>query len=297
MRSDENIHTLGTATITRVKELDLTGFAPGMILPGWDPGMQADHPDGAGPGTMDAAREHILMSVHAWLLRDGKRTVLIDTGAGNHKERPYAPYFHHLDTAFLQRLRAAGVEPEDVDHVLLTHLHVDHVGWNTRLEGGQWVPTFPNAEYVFSRAEHDYFTDPGHLTERNRTSFMVQKDSVDPVIQAGLARMIELDGSEAIPGFTFHPTPGHTAAHASIIYRSGSETALFAGDLLHHPFQVQRPDWASVFDASERESLASRNWALRFAADHHATVFSSHFPASSAGRVARDGAGYHWQFT
>jgi len=193
-------------------------------------------------------------------------------------------------------LSRAGVEPGEVDHVLLTHLHVDHVGWNTRLANGAWLPTFPNAQYHFSRAEHDYFTDPRNHTERNRTSFMVQADSVDPVIAAGQARMIDLDGSEAIPGFTFIPTPGHTATHASIVFRSGGEVALFPGDLLHHPLQVYRPGWASVFDAFPEQAAKSRAWALAFAADQRATVFTSHLPSTSAGRVERAESGYLWTF-
>ncbi|MET1026134.1 MAG: MBL fold metallo-hydrolase [Dongiaceae bacterium] len=171
---------------------------------------------------------------------------------GNDKERPYASYFDHLQTPFLERLRALGVEPEDVDYVLHTHLHVDHVGWNTLLQGGEWVPTFPNARYIFSRAEYDYFTDPKNHTERSRTSFMVQRDSVDPVIEAGLAQMIEIDGSEPIEGFAFHPTPGHTIDHASISFHSQGEVALFAGDVLHHPLQVSAPIWS-------RSSMPSSN--------------------------------------
>jgi glyoxylase-like metal-dependent hydrolase (beta-lactamase superfamily II) len=100
---------------------------------------------------MDSIQAHLLLSVHSWLVRDRDRTILIDTGAGNGKDRPDAPYFDHLDTLYLQQLRATGCEPEDIDYILLTHLHVDHVGWNTRLENGRWVPTFSNARYIFAR--------------------------------------------------------------------------------------------------------------------------------------------------
>ena len=104
---------------------------------------------------------------------------------------------------FIERPQAFGIGPTDIDYVLLTHLHVDHVGWNTRLEGKLWVPTFPNARYLFSRVERAYFTDPQNHTERNRTSFQVQKDSVDPIIEAGLADLIEVDGSEPIEAAAF----------------------------------------------------------------------------------------------
>lgn len=296
MSDEANIHNVGTATIIRVKDLDLTSFTPKAILPEWESGLLVDHPGCAGPETMGATPEHLLMSVHAWVVRDGDRTILIDPGAGNDKERPYAPHFDHLHTPFLENLRTAGVEPEDVDYVLMTHLHVDHVGWNTRQEGGRWVPTFPNAKYIFAQAEYDYFTDPRNHDDRNRTSFMVQRDSVDPVIRAGLAQMIQVDGREVIPGFTFLPTPGHTAAHASIVFTSGEAVALFTGDLLHHHLQVFRPDLASVFDAFPETAAASRVWALHFAADNKAIIFSSHLSGPSAGRVTRDAVGLHWAF-
>jgi len=183
-----------------------------------------------------------------------------------------------------------------VDFVLLTHLHVDHVGWNTRLQEARWVPTFPNARYVFSRAEHDYFTNPANRSERNRTSFAVQVDSVDPVIEAGLADMIEVNGSEVLDGISFYLTPGHTPTHASIVLRSEGGTAIFPGDVMHYPVQVAHPNWNSIFDASAEDSIRSRAWALAFAADSQAEVFSSHFPASGAGRVVRTPNGFEWRF-
>jgi len=287
---------IGQATVTRISEFNLSHFTPPMLLPEWNSTVLTELPDEIISKMMDATQAHLLLSVHSWLVYDRDRTILIDTGAGNGKARPHAPYFDHLDTPYLKRLRATGCEPEDIDYVLLTHLHVDHVGWNTRWENGRWVPTFPKARYIFARAEHDYFTDPQHLSDRNRTSFTVQKDSVDPVIEAGLADLIEIDGSEPIEGFTFYPTPGHSIAHASIILHSGGETALFAGDVMHNPVQVFRPEWNSVLDAFPAAAQRSRTWALTFAADHQATVFSSHFPASSAGSVERDGSSFRWKF-
>lgn len=287
---------IGQATVTRISEFSLSNFTPTMLLPDWNSKVLTELPDEMISQIMDAAQAHLLLSVHSWLVCDCDRTILIDTGAGNGKARPDAPYFNHLDTPYLERLRAAGCEPEDINYVLLTHLHVDHVGWNTQWKKGRWVPTFPNARYIFARAEYDYFTDPQNLSDRNRTSFAVQKDSVDPVIEAGLADLIEIDGSELIPGFTFYPTPGHSIAHASIILHSGGETALFTGDVMHHPVQVFRPEWNSVFDAFPEAAQRSRAWALAFAVAHQATVFSSHFPASSAGSVERDESGFSWTF-
>jgi glyoxylase-like metal-dependent hydrolase (beta-lactamase superfamily II) len=276
--------------------LVLSNFTPAALFPDWDGSVKAEHPDWLLPEAMDETREHILLSIHSWLIRDGGRRILIDTGVGNGKNRPYAPYFNLLNNPFLERLRAVGVEPSEIDYVLLTHLHVDHVGWNTQLEGTSWVPTFPNARYIFSRAEQTYFTDPQNYTERNRTSFQVQKDSVEPIIRSGLADMIEIDRNESIDGFRFHPTPGHSIAHASISFRSGEERALFAGDVVHCPLQVYKPGWNTVFDPFPEEARRSRIWALNFGAEHEAMIFSSHFPASSAGNVLRDRSGFRWRF-
>ena len=197
-----HVFQVGQATITRITDLALSNFTPTMLLPDWNLEVLTELSDELISQMMDSIQAHLLLSVHSWLVRDRNRTILIDTGAGNGKLRPYAPYFDRLDTPYLAQLRAAGCEPENIDYVLLTHLHVDRVGWNTQLENGDWLPTFPNARYIFARAEYDYFTNPQNLNERNRTSFAVQQDSIVPLIEAGLAELIEIDGSEPIEGFT-----------------------------------------------------------------------------------------------
>jgi glyoxylase-like metal-dependent hydrolase (beta-lactamase superfamily II) len=296
MASAQQFYMIGQARVTRIEELMLSNFTSAALFPDWDPSIVAANPDWVTPGTMDESQEHILLSVHSWLIQEPGRTTLVDTGVGNGKSRPYAPYFDRLNNSFIERLQALGVGPADVDYVLLTHLHVDHVGWNTRLAEDRWVPTFPNAQYLFSRAEHAYFSDPQNLTDRNRTSFQVQEDSVDPIIEAGLADQIEIDGSEPIPGFTFYATPGHSVGHASIGFRSGKDLALFPGDVFHSPVEIYRPNCNTVFDAFPEEARKSRKWALNFAADNKPTCFSSHFPVSSAGNVVREGCGFRWQF-
>lgn len=147
---------------------------------------------------------------------------------------------------------------------------------------------------VLARAEHAHFKDSRNLNERNRTSFAVQLDSIDPVIAAGLAMAIDVDGSEAIPGFRFHATPGHSPYHASIAFESDGRNALFAGDVLHHPVQVHRPTLNTLFDAEPEAAVRSRAWALDHACERDAQVFSSHFPGSSTGRVRGGPNGYRW---
>ena len=160
---------------------------------------------------------------------------------------------------------------------------------------GTLVPTFPRARHVMSRAEYDFFRDPIHQTGRHKTSYLVQQDSVAPIVEAGLADLIEIDGQEGPEGFFFEPTPGHSAAHACIRLRSAGEEALFIGCVMHLPLQARRPDWSSVFDASA-EAIHARRRVLDEAADRDLLLFTAHLPASAAGRVRRDGAGFVWTF-
>lgn len=289
------IHTLGDAKVARVVDLQIEAFDPPGLLPGWD----ASHQPllDAMPETMTPDGRHVLLSIHSWVVWLGGKIILIDTGVGNDKPRPFAPYFDRLSTPYLTRLEALGVTPEAVDYVLHTHLHVDHVGWNTRLVDGQWQPTFPNARHIFSAKEYAFFAAAANADNRHRTSFQTQSDSVTPIVEAGLAEMIGIDGSEIIPGFSFHSTPGHSVDHASIVLRSAGSTALFAGDVFHHPVQVFAPHLLSLFDPDRSTALKSRFWALDFAADTKARLFSSHFPASGVGTISRRGAEYVWSFT
>lgn len=291
MSTQSTIYRVGDASITRVTEQTF-GIDAARLFPDFDPSAWRAHaswlvPDHAGPSLASAQ-----LSVHTWVIRWDGRVILVDTGCGNGKDRPFGSIFHQLDTPYLERLAAAGVQPEDVDLVLITHLHVDHVGWNTRLVDGKWVPTFPNARYVFAAAERAYYETPAAA---NR--MMVFEDSVLPVIEAGLADEIGDEGGVYLPGIRFIPTPGHCAGHMSIELSSGGERALFWGDVVHHPIQVTQPDWSSSFCADRTQASVSRRRIFDYAADHGARVFTSHFAGTSAGRIRRntDGA-FVWQF-
>ena len=292
--SISSIYTVGDAKVARVVDCQIDAFEPAGLLPDWS--TQQQPLLDAMPETMTPDGRRILLSIHSWVVWLGDKIILIDTGVGNDKPRPFAPYFDQLTTPYLGQLEALGIAPEAVDYVLHTHLHVDHVGWNTRLVDGRWQPTFPNARHVFSAKEYVFFSDPANAGNRHRTSFQTQQDSVTPIIEAGLADMIDIDGREAIPGFSFHSTPGHSVDHASIVLESAGNEALFAGDVFHHPVQVFAPHLLSIFDPDKNTTLRSRRWALDFATDRGALLFSSHFPASAAGTVSRRGADYTWAF-
>ncbi|MCW3061098.1 MAG: fold metallo-hydrolase [Capsulimonas sp.] len=290
----ENIYKIGDVTVTRVPELALNAFTPEVLYPEWDPEVAVRRSGWQTPGAMDTAGEHMAQSVHTWVVKTPNHTILIDTATGNDKDRPAAPVLDHLHEPYLERLAAAGVTPESVDYVLLTHIHVDHVGWNTRLVDGRWVPTFPNAKFVFSKIENDYFAGPPQDTRHYASQIGCYRDSVVPIIESGQAIMIE--PGDTIDGLTYLPSPGHSLDHMSIRLTSRGEEALFSGDLMHHPIQVYQPQWNSVFCMIQDQARASRLWALEYAADRSVPFFSSHFADTSVGLVTRSSEGFDWRY-
>ncbi|MCJ2072469.1 MBL fold metallo-hydrolase [Methylobacterium sp. J-030] len=282
-------YRVGGASVTKIPEIALP-FPASALLPDYDPDVATPTRDGSQPG--DARGRQLTVSVHAWLVRVGGLTVLVDAGVGNGKTRA-AKAFDHLDTAWLDRLAAAGARPEDITHVLLTHLHTDHVGWNTVPGPHGWVPTFPNARTLLPRRGYELFTAPDGLARPNHDMFA---DSVQPVVEAGTAELVPPEGGEALPGFSFLPTPGHSPDHMSILLRADGREALFAGDVLHDPVQVAQPDWCSMFCADHDEARRSRLRVLELAAERGLTWFSSHCAGTSVGTVARVGDGFAWSF-
>jgi len=290
------IYQIGDVTVTKIEEMRLNVAPPSFMYPNWNQEELAPNWPWLTPSNMDATTGNLIQSIHAWLVQTKHHTILIDTGSGNDKERPQNPIFHHLNNPFLQRLAAAGVTPSDVDFVLHTHLHVDHVGWNTQLVNGQWVATFPNARHVFSKAEEDYYSSPESHNEVNVPSLGVYEDSVAPIIANGQAERIGNDGGEYLDNFIFRPTKGHSIGHMSIELRSNDKLALFSGDVMHHPLQVVHPEWNSVFCEWQVEALTSRRWILEHAAEHKLPLFTPHFAETSVGYVTRSGDQFQWRY-
>lgn len=301
---------IGSTTIEKVHEMDLNGMMLEELLPALDREVLSRHPAWLPARTTDDAG-HALLSVHSWLVRHEGRTVLIDTGAGNDKPRPQQKVLDHLDNPFLDRLATKGVSPEQVDLVLHTHIHSDHVGWDTRLVGAEWVPTFPNAQVICSDLEWRYGAalasgDEAAIAGCRAEAGLGQPvripvsgtfgDSVTPLEGRVPVRRIPIDGAEVLPGIRFVPTPGHSIDHASIEIVSNGEVALFSGDVFHHPVELHLPDLVSIFCEFPDATRRSRRLFMERAVETRAMVFSSHFPRSSVGRVLRDGEDYAWKF-
>ncbi|MCW7941285.1 beta-lactamase [Streptomyces hygroscopicus] len=274
--------TVGDIIIHRIDEVPLPPATGPWLLPGATKDVVARQdwlrPDFADP-------EGVLrIDSHSFALSAGGLRVLVDTGIGNGKTRAN-PAWHNLRTDYLERLATAGFPPDSVDLVVLTHLHTDHVGWNTRKQHGAWVPTFPNARHVISRTEREFWA--GHdMDEPRRQMF---RDSVDPLEDAGLLDLVDVpaEGADIAPGLRLIPTPGHTPGHIAVRISSHGESGLITGDCIHHPVQLADPAIGSCVDIDPAESEATRRALLGSLADTHTLVLGTHFPPPTAGRVIR----------
>jgi glyoxylase-like metal-dependent hydrolase (beta-lactamase superfamily II) len=221
------------------------------------------------------------MSIHALVVETPTRRIVVDTGLGNDKKDRTVPTWNDRKGPFLGDLTAAGFPPESIDTVLCTHLHVDHVGWNTRLEGGRWVPTFEKARYVFGGIEYAYWRD--HSTAPDKAAIF--QDSVAPIVAAGQADLVASD-ARICEEITLIPTPGHSPGHVSLHIRSDGEEGLLTGDVAHHPCQMAHLDWSSTADSDPRQSAETRRELFSYFADRPVLVIGGHF---DAGHIKRDG--------
>ena len=229
----------------------------------------------------------LLASIHCFVVESQRRRIIVDTCVGNDKARAVGAW-NRQRLPFLADLEAAGFAPDTVDTVLCTHMHTDHVGWNTRLEGGRWLPTFPKASYLFSGAEYAHWRSAGDAEDRE-----VLADSVQPIVDAGLADWVASDHA-ITDEVRLEPTPGHTPGHVSVRILSAGAEAVITGDLMHHPIQCCDPSIGSRFDVDAGQALQTRLRFLREQADRDVLVLGTHFAPPTAGRVVSDGAA--WRF-
>jgi len=278
-----NSWQVGNIKITRVVEMQVTGGSrfilpqaiPETILPmQW---LQPHFADEQGK---------LIMSIHALVIETADRKMIVDTCIGNDKKRNIANW-SNLQLPFLEDLQKAGYDRFEIDTVMCTHLHVDHVGWNTMLMDGEWIPTFPNAEYLMGKKEYEYW----HNAEPDQLNEGLLEDSVKPVFDAGLVKLVPMD-FEVCEGIYFEATPGHTPGHVSIHIESQGQHALITGDSFHHPCQIEKVQWSSSADYDQAASKQTRESLLTKYGDSNVLIIGTHFATPTAGYLQKKGSTY-----
>ena len=279
--------SVGDLTIHRVIEQETKFLQAQDMLPDLTPDMLAENRGWMKQvGALDDT-DTLILCFQSYIVQTPHHTVLIDSCIGNDKPRPGRPHWNmKTDDTYMRALAASGFSVADIDFVMCTHLHVDHVGWNTRLENGRWVPTFPNARYVFAKSEYDYWVDMNKKTEV--PPFV---DSVLPVVEAKKADIAAHDfalGDHA----RILPTPGHTPGHVAFAFGRGKDDVVFAGDLMHTPLQTRYPELSPKFDVDPKLAGATRRNFLQRYCDTGTLCCTAHFPSPSAGKIRPWGNGF-----
>ncbi|MDB5805374.1 MAG: fold metallo-hydrolase [Betaproteobacteria bacterium] len=284
---------LGEVTLSCVIESQGPLLAPFELYPQATPELLESHLHWLAPLFYDRAAKRFVIAIQGFVLRSRGKVIVVDTCVGDCKARVRGE-FNTASWGWLARLAAAGVLPEQVDYLVCTHFHVDHVGWNTRLSNGKWVPTFPNARYLFIREEWDFWWSERGDRGRLRTGDYMD-DSVLPVAEAGLADFVAMDHriDEAI---AFEPAPGHTPGLVTIGINSGTARAVLASDLLHTPLQCACPHLSTRFCADPELSRTTRLAFLEREAGSGRLVIPAHFPAPSAGIIEQAGEAYRFRY-
>jgi glyoxylase-like metal-dependent hydrolase (beta-lactamase superfamily II) len=285
---------IGSFEINRVADYEGPFFAPHEFFPDFDPAVVEEHAALLGPRLLEPATGKLMFSFHSFVVRTGRHTILIDACIGNDKERPSRPQFHHYRSPFIDDLARIGVKPEEVDYVMCTHLHWDHVGWNTRLVDGSWVPTFPNAKYVIAKREFDHWQDFS-LSGVDSPHALAFGDSVLPVVRTKQALLVG-DDYALDDGLWFESYPGHTPGNVVIHAKSGGDRGVFIGDVLHHPLQCLKPEWSTFACTHADGSRVSRTRLIETFADSDALVLPAHFPAPTCGHIKGHGNAYRFDF-
>lgn len=279
---------LGNVEVTRVADYYGMGLKSTEMFPAVKPEMWREHADWLIPGFYNPVEDRLQTTIHSWLVRAPGCTILIDSCIGNHKERS-SQRFHMRNEPWLERLAAAGAKPEDIDFVMCTHLHADHVGWNTRLENGRWVPTFPNARYLFTSKEYERWDArradyKPTVAERN-----VFADSILPVVEAGQMQLVD-EGYKVRDLLQVEPAPGHTPGHIKLRLHNDGHHALFSGDVIHHPVQLPYPEVYSCFDDDRVQALSTRLDMLNDCVRNDILLLPTHFAAPFACHVRENPA-------
>jgi glyoxylase-like metal-dependent hydrolase (beta-lactamase superfamily II) len=279
--------SVGDLTIHRIIEQEATFLPAREMLPGLTPELLAENRAWMREARALDESDTLILCFQSYVVRTPHHTILIDSCIGNDKPRPVRPKWNmKTDDTYMRALAAAGISVADIDFVMCTHLHVDHVGWNTRLENGRWVPTFPKARYVFAKAEFDYWTE-----QQAKAPVPAFVDSVLPIVETKQAEIVRNDY-----GIGEHtrilPTPGHTPGHVAFTFGRGKDLAVFSGDLMHSPLQTRYPELSVKFDVDQTEAATTRRSFLERYCDSDTLCCTAHFPSPSAGKIRRWGDGF-----
>jgi glyoxylase-like metal-dependent hydrolase (beta-lactamase superfamily II) len=285
--------TIGDYTVGRAAELEFPAFPATEFLPAATPEM-VEEARRALPGRISGDGK-MVMSFHSFVLRTGRHTILLDTCCA--KSRPGRAQFDKGKKDYLGGLAVLGVRPEDVTHVMCTHLHWDHVGWNTRRVDGRWVPTFPNAQYVMAKREYDhwnavYAREKGNPENPHALAF---EDSVEPIMRAEKAVLVK-DDFELDSGISLEPCPGHTPGHVILNVTSGGKRGVFIGDAIHHPMQIMFPDLSTRADTDQDMARVSRKKLIDMHAGTGNLIMPHHFATPTSGTIERAGKGFRFDF-
>ena len=283
----------GDIGLTRIVEMEMPLLEARTFFPDWDEAAIVPHADWMVPRHYRPDSGLVVLAIQAFLIKTARHTILVDSCVGNRKPRN-REFFNDAGFPWMDRLLATGTRPEDIDFVLCTHLHVDHVGWNTRLENGGWVPTFPNARYIFARTELDFWLAQSEQGLMTRTGDYVA-DSVIPILDAKRELLVEMD-HQIEDGITLAPLPGHTPGQVGLHIASGGAEAMLCGDLMHHMIQCHIPDWSTIACADQAAARATRTAFLDRYADTDVTILPSHFPNPSAGRIVPTGEAFGFRY-
>ena len=279
--------TAGDLIIHRIIEQETT-FLPALdLFPQLSPDLLAQNRDWMRKAGAIDETDTLILCFQSYVVRTPHHTILIDSCIGNDKPRPLRPKWNmKTDDTYMRGLKAAGVSVEDIDFVMCTHLHVDHVGWNTRMEGGRWVPTFPKARYIFGKTEYDYWSE-----QNAKAPVPPFGDSVLPVVEAKRADIV---GDDFAVGdhLRILPTPGHTPGHVAFAFGRAKDDAVFVGDMMHTPLQLRHPELSPRFDVDPARAAVTRKNFLEHYCDTNTLCCTAHFPSPSTGKIRRKANGF-----
>jgi glyoxylase-like metal-dependent hydrolase (beta-lactamase superfamily II) len=282
---------IGDATITSIVERDGPWRTPEAMFPAYNLDIGRAHLAELDPEVYDPETNRMIITYQTFVVRTPHHTILVDTCTGEDKGYPAPMDFPKQP--WLDGFKAAGLRFEDIDYVFCTHLHIDHCGWNTVLRDGRWVPTFPNARYIFHQREYAAWEAADRRGENPPGN--VWRYNCEPIVAAGQALLVD-DDYVLDDLVSLTPTPGHSPCHCCVNIRSKGQRAVVTGDMMHHALQCREPDWSTVFCWDPALAAQSRRRFLHSVVDTDTVILPVHFPSPTAGRIEADGERFRYRF-